>query len=60
MKKWDYHTIHIQDNTIVKKSHLVELGEQGWELVNVLALFHANIYYFKREKIEKVEAPEGD
>lgn len=55
MTKWEYHTIQTTEHGIVKKDHLTQLGEEGWELVTVIALFHANVFYFKREKIEKAE-----
>lgn len=58
--KWEYHTIQTTEHAIVKKDHLTKLGEEGWEMVTVVALFHANIFYFKRQKTEKVEAVDGD
>jgi len=55
MKKWEYDYKHVLAGSIIKKTMLNELGSEGWELISVVALSTSNIYYFKREKVEKVD-----
>lgn len=54
MKKWDYHYVKVNAVSVINLVCLNDLGKDGWELINVLPLPEASIYYFKREKVEKV------
>lgn len=55
MKKWDYDYVKINARSVINMVRLNELGNDGWELISVVALPEANIYYLKREKVEKVD-----
>ena len=55
MKKWEYNIIGIKQYSTDKFNKLDELGKDGWELVSVISTSETSqSYYFKREKIEKV------
>lgn len=54
MKKWEYEYKHFSPESVINKNHLNEMGNDGWELISVIALPKANLYYFKREKVEIV------
>lgn len=60
MKKWQYDFRKIKSDSLINMVHLNELGNEGWEMIGVVALPAANIYYFKREKVEKALPDNGD
>lgn len=55
MKKWEYDYVKINAGSVINMVRLNDLGNDGWELINVLAIPEANIYYLKKEKFEKME-----
>lgn len=68
-KKWEYSILIFRVGLITKSianlDDLNNIGDAGWELINVVATEGNFIYFFKREKISVPEAPavqfdEGD
>lgn len=60
MKKWEYQLLYYSLET--KSESINALGDDGWELISVISSAHdvRLRWIFKREKIEKATAVDGD
>lgn len=59
MEKWEYKTIDLttwrQIADINVDYELNRLGDQGWQLVQIIAVENSKLFYFKRKKLYPLE-----